>query len=423
MMNDNNEAKIDLTKYFDYFYRTVMKHKKLFIVIIVVMMAVFEIREFFFFDTTYSSEAVFVVHTQDQDNIFATSDDNDDMFTTFNGLMTGSMMRQIIQDGLGISLDNVNISLTKITDTNLVDLKVTAADGETAYHVANCILNNYTQVTNLVMSDVQISLLDTPKVASAPDAYPDYLKNGILGIGTGIAISFVISLIIIIFRHTVIDGEDVKKVLHLSNMTRIPYINARRKRKGKKLELLLSNPRIQYTFRQSFHDLRLRIEQEKKKKGSQVFMVCSVLPNEGKTMTASNIAISLAEKGHGVVLVDLDLRNPSLKDTLDAKDIKGSIAGYLKGEDKIEEIINQYQDYQLDVIYGTSAQEEATELLSRGELEQLIKVLKANYDYVILDVAPLYILEDALIISKHVDTGIVVIKQDHASEGDLLESL
>ena len=104
MMNDNNEAKIDLTKYLDYFYRTVMKHKKLFIVIIVVMMAVFEIREFFFFDTTYSSEAVFVVHTQDQDNIFATSDDNDDMFTTFNGLMTGSMMRQIIQEGPGISI-------------------------------------------------------------------------------------------------------------------------------------------------------------------------------------------------------------------------------------------------------------------------------------------------------------------------------
>ena len=108
-MQDNNAEKIDLTKYLDYFFRTVLKLKKLFILIIVIMIAIMEIRTVFFFETTYSSEAVFVVHTQDQDNIFATNDENDDMFTTFNGLMTGPMMQQIIQEGLGVSLHRIPI--------------------------------------------------------------------------------------------------------------------------------------------------------------------------------------------------------------------------------------------------------------------------------------------------------------------------
>ena len=119
-MQDNNAEKIDLTKYLDYFFRTVLKLKKLLILIIVIMIAIMEIRTVFFFETTYCWEAVFVVHTQDQDNIFATNDENDDMFTTFNGLMTGPMMQQIIQEGLGVSLQDISISLAKIPDTNLV---------------------------------------------------------------------------------------------------------------------------------------------------------------------------------------------------------------------------------------------------------------------------------------------------------------
>lgn len=422
-MQDNNVEKIDLTKYFDYFFKTVLKLKKLFILIVVVMIAVMEIRTVFFFETTYSSNAVFVVHTQDQDNIFATNDENDDMFTTFNGLMTGPMMQQIIQEGLGVNLQDIAISLSKIPDTNLVQLHVTAKDGETAFHVANCILNNYHQVTDLVMSDVEISLLDTPAVATAPDAYPDYLQNGIMGFAAGIIICFVISFVVIIFRHTIVDSEDVKTVLHLNNITKIPYLNVKRRRKSKQMELLLSNPRIQYSFRQSFHDLRLRFEQENKKNNSQVFMVGSVLPNEGKSMVASNIAISLADKGHKVVLVDLDLRNPSVVKILEEDELSGNIGGYLKGEYVLEEVINQYHNYPLDVIYGVDSYENAPELLSRPALEKLIKALKQHYEYVILDVPPLYILEDALIISRYCDTGLIVIKQDYASESDILDSL
>ncbi|MFQ6794032.1 MAG: hypothetical protein ACLRT4_14825 [Thomasclavelia sp.] len=95
-MQDNNETKIDLTKYFDYFYRTLMKMKVLFLVIIIIMVAIFEIKTLFFFKTAYSSNAVFVVYKQDQDNIFATNDENDDMFVTFSNLLTGEMMQSWI---------------------------------------------------------------------------------------------------------------------------------------------------------------------------------------------------------------------------------------------------------------------------------------------------------------------------------------
>ena len=121
-------------------------------------------------------------------------------------------------------------------------------------------------------------------------------------------------------------------------------------------------------------------------------------------MVASNIAISLADKGHKTVLVDLDLRNPSVL-RIEEDELSGNIGGYLKGEYVVEEVINQYQDYPLDVVYGVDSYENAPELLSGPSLEKLIRALKERYEYVILDVPPLYILEDALIISRYCDTG------------------
>lgn len=422
-MEDNQENKIDLMKYFDRFYKAFMKLRMLVFIIVIACMAFFEIKTVFFFHTVYSSQAVFIASSEGQDNIYMTSDDNDDLLSTFNGLITGNMMQKVIMKDLGVSSVPGNISLSRIPDTNLIELKVTSSNAQDAYDVITCIINNYGQVTDLVMSDVSMSILDTPMLASEPDAYPDYLGSAIKGLLVGLIISFFVTLLYAIFRNTINSKDDVKNILHLNSLTKIPYLTNGQKKYSKISHLLLSNPRIQYAFKSSFHDLRLKIEQEHKNKDTKVIMVTSTLPNEGKSMTSVNVAISLADKGYHVVLVDMDLRNPSIFNTMKESHLSGNIVDYLKGHYSLDEVINQYQDYSMDVIYGVDSYPDATELLSKVSFNQLINKLKDKYDFVILDVPPLYMMEDALLIANESDSAIVVIKQDFANAYDILDSL
>lgn len=417
-MEDN---KIDLTQYFNRFYRMVVRIKKWLILIIIAFMMISVGKTYFFYHTTYSCQSVFVVYQQGQDNIFAVNENGETMFSSFSELICGSMMQDVVKHSLGLNDFPAQVSLNQFDDTNLAVLKVTSDDAQLSYDIIHCILNNYKQVTDYSMSDINISIIDTPSLASHPDSYPDYIKDGIKGLIAGIAVSLVIILLMITFRKTILDSDDIKKELHLQNITKIPYIETGKKRRN--AYLLLSNPRIQYSFQHSFSNIRLKLEQERNNHNYQVFMIASTLPNEGKSTIAVNTAISLAQKGHKTVLVDLDLRNPSVFHIVKENQICGNIGDYLNGHLRFEEMINQYQDYPLDIIYGMKSYEDATELLTKEEFSKLIMILKEKYDFVILDVPPLYMLEDAMIISRYCDSSLVVIKQDFANVYSILDAL
>lgn len=415
------ENKIDLTQYLNRFYRTLIRIKRILFMIVIVFVIINEIKTYFFFNITYSSQSVFVVYEQGQDNIYSVNEDGETMIDSFSQLICGSMMQDVVKQSLELNDFSAQVSLNRLDDTNLAVLKVTSDNAELSYNIIQCILNNYKQVTDYSMSDVTLAIIDTPYVATSPDSYPDYLKAGIQGLILGVLVDFVIVLIMIVFRKTVLDSQDIKNELHLQNITKIPYIETGRKRRNN--YLLLSNPRIQYSFQHAFSNIRLKLEQEKNHHGYQVFMVASTLPNEGKSTVAVNTAISLAQKGYKTVLVDLDLRNPSVFRILKDKHICGNIGDYLKGDFCFEEIVNHYQSDPLDVIYGMKSYDNATELLSKNELSKLISTLKKKYDFIILDVPPLYMLEDAMIIARYCDSSLVVIKQDFTSIYQILDAL
>lgn len=421
-MEENNVEKIDITQIIDRFYRTFIRYRFRFFLLIVICILLSLAKTYYFFDTTYSSKAVFIATEKEHDTgMFIQNDEKDELVTTFNSLVTGSMMQKIIMEEMDVDVFPGTISIKRIEDTNLIELKAIASNPQYAYDIVNCILNNYKQVTEMVMSDVSIAIMDTPKLAEAPDAYPNYIKSSLKGAALGIGLSCILILLISFIRHTILTPDDIKNQLHLKNLTKIPYVG-RSKNKSNKLGLLLSNPRIQYSFRQAFHDIRLRLEQEHKE-GKNVFMITSTLPDEGKSTISTNIAISLSQKGYKTILVDMDLRNPSIYHTLKSFGTKGSMVDYLKGRYKIEDVITHQEEIGLDVAFGSYSEQDSTELLSKERFHEFISKLRETYDFVILDAPPLYIMGDALQIGRVSDSALIVIKQDYANLYDVLESL
>ena len=95
---------------------------------------------------------------------------------------------------------------------------------------------------------------------------------------------------------------------------------------------------------------------------------------------------------------------------------------YIKDKDvKLEQCIVHKDD--IDVVFGSDISVDGSTELSKPRLENLIEELREIYDFIILDVTPLYMMEDALLVAKYADSAVVVVKQDYAEAGDILDSV
>lgn len=421
-MENYEENKIDLIKYLDSFVRSCLSLKKYIILIILGCVLLFEGKTLLTFQKTYSSKAVFIPTMSEQQDFYQVNDGSKELVERFTNLMTGPIMNKVITESLHTTTIPGNILVSLIPNTNLIELKVVSTNAEDAYNVVNSIINNYDKATNNIMDDVKLFVLDNPKLVYVPDSEPNYLKTGIKGGLVGFALSFVLVCLYALFRKTINTSDDIRERVHLHTIASIPFIHSSGLKETDVTSLVLINPRMQYPFKKSFTDICLRIEKENKDKNSKVFMITSTLPNEGKSIVSTNAAISLADKGYKVILVDIDLRNPSIKKILGEESVN-DLASYLNHKFKISDIIMKSQKYPMDVIFGDHPVDDASELIGTDTFKELISELKEVYDFVILDVPPLHMMEDASLVAKHADAGLVVIKQDYAKDYEIMEAV
>ncbi len=142
----------------------------------------------------------------------------------------------------------------------------------------------------------------------------------------------------------------------------------------------------------------------------KVITVASALPNEGKTLTAFQLAQSFAELGKKVVILDCDLRKCSLQRYFVTKRKVVGISEYLTGQAK--SIIYTSSIKNLDVIMAGKQPPNPTELLSSEKFVQLISLLKEKYDYVIIDTPPMTVTTDSAITGRFSDGVVFVIRND-----------
>ena len=142
-------------------------------------------------------------------------------------------------------------------------------------------------------------------------------------------------------------------------------------------------------------------------KPSHVIMVTSSFPSEGKTTTASNLALSLSETGKHTLIVDCDLRKPKLGRLFNIKSDAGLTAA-LFDTDHVASHIFQMQDSTLYVMPAGHIPPNPSELLSSPRMEDLIRKLRSSFDFIILDTPPVNVVTDAIALSPLTDGTIFV---------------
>ena len=142
-------------------------------------------------------------------------------------------------------------------------------------------------------------------------------------------------------------------------------------------------------------------------------MITSASENEGKTTVAVNLAITLAQNGKKVILVDGDLRKPAVAKALSiGTPDSRSIADIIRGRISANEAVRFIKRYGIYVLASGIADDNASELLSGKRAEELFRSLKESFDYVIIDTAPVNVVTDSIIVAKYSDSVLLVVRDD-----------
>jgi len=150
-----------------------------------------------------------------------------------------------------------------------------------------------------------------------------------------------------------------------------------------------------------------------------VVMIASALPGEGKTSLASHLATSLARSGQKTLLIDADLRSPSIHRVFDLTPNPG-LSELLRGEVAFDEVIVSTAIEELKVITAGKCDLQTLRILSQGGLGGLFARLKEQYDFVIVDSSPILPVADALIIAQQVDAVLFSILADVSRKTKIL---
>ncbi len=160
--------------------------------------------------------------------------------------------------------------------------------------------------------------------------------------------------------------------------------------------------------------------------GCRCVGLTSPMRGEGKSLTSINLSYSLAEDGYKVILLECDLRLPSLGKKLEIKQKKG-LTEILAENGPLTSInpmcvIEEHGGY-FDIMTAGKIPPNPQEILGSSRMTEFMNFLRSMYDYIILDLPPVTVVADALVASKVVDGMLMVIRHDHSEKGALAEAL
>lgn len=341
-----------------------------------------------------------------------------------------STIQRVKQD-LNLEIENKElnkkIEVKRISDSDTLRIRVRNTDSEIASQIAEEIVDIFSEKIKETFGNTEIYLVDTAHIVEEKQSFP---IAGVIGLSIVVGISLSVIYIIISLRidKNIKTSGDIESELLLKNLISIP-LNTKRLNKGK-----INSELVLYTNQKSlvskaFRELRSNIKFiniNSKEKEKDIILITSPRKGEGKSYIASNMAISFAEVGKKVVLIDADMNNGRLGKIFNIPNNLG-ISNYLSNLDtngiEINELINKYinetEVKNLNVITSGTKPPNSAELLTLPKLQEMIKDLSIFYDVVIIDGTPALTTVDSLILTRVANSTIIVSDYKKTKKDDL----
>lgn len=341
-------------------------------------------------------------------------------------LIMGETLAQRTIDRLNLGMDATDLteSITARAkpDTVLIDVSVLDTSPVRARDIANGLSDEFV---------VMVRELETPTPGAQPDArvvveqratvpprpvVPKKKQNLAIGILIGGLLGVGLAFLRDVLDNTVKDRDDLERITGAGVVGIVPFDKGRREHPA----IVFENDNSPAA--ESFRKLRTNLQFLSVDNPPRLIVVTSSVPNEGKSTTAINIALALAEAEHNVLLVDGDMRRPSLNKYLD---VVGSVgfSSVLSGGACLEEVIQDTKFPRLSVLAAGAIPPNPSELLGSLAAQKLLGELRAKFDYVIIDSPPLLAVTDGAILATESDGTIVLVRSGETKRDQLTHAI
>ena len=295
-----------------------------------------------------------------------------------------------------------------------VQYNLLAREADTNRALYDGLLQRYKELNaSAGISTSNIAIIDRADPPTGPSS-PNLMKNLAYALLAGLGIAAVTTFLRSQFDDTVRVPEDVEHKLELPLLGVIP------RARSASLDEELADPKSPVS--EGYNSLRGALLYSTSHGLPKSLLITSSQPSEGKTTTSFAIAQGFARMGRKVLLVDVDLRRPSLHRRLGLDNAKG-MSTLLTHQDSVSHVIRSSGHQNLDVITSGPVPPSPTELIASTRMEELIGELTAHYDVVVFDSPPILGLADSPLMSALVDGVVFIIESERARRGSLKASL
>lgn len=183
------------------------------------------------------------------------------------------------------------------------------------------------------------------------------------------------------------------------------------------------NTKSSFYLREAYKTLRTNVNFAlAETEGSKVILVTSAMQSEGKSLNALNLAISLAQTDHKVLIADCDLRRPKLNRLLNLSSASG-LSNLLMDSKQLDATIISHEDYGIDMLLSGDIPPNPSELLASERMKKLLETLRGRYEYIILDSPPVNLVIDAVVLAQQCDGVLFVVKAEQSERGAVIHAI
>lgn len=341
------------------------------------------------------------------------------MAKTFPYILTSGVLQQRVREDLQVQRLPA-IGAEALPNSSVFTLTVTDPDPQFAYAVLQSVIAHYPEVSDFVVGSTQMYLLSDGGTPTDPYNPFTPFKYALQGALIGLFLWLAHALLRALLKSTIHNDDELRQLLNVPCLTQLPVAKVIRKHPCP----MLSMKQDPDGFCESVRLLRLRAEKLMQEENRKVLLVSSAIPGEGKTTVTANLAVALAGSGKKVLLIDWDLRSPSVARMLRLQHEDNGLADFLSGQLPARAVIHSTHVANLSVISGKKASRtiyQTTTAMDRATI--LIENVRREYDYVIIDTPPCSLLADATELAELADCAILVVRQDFASQEQILDAV
>ena len=349
----------------------------------------------------------------------------DQILRTYARLMTERpLLEQVISDE-GLKTDPLTlfkqITVTPAPNTAILDVAVRDTNPVQARNTANTLVDDFIakikdiQTTEAKSKALTASTTDnlvvwTPAITPLDPVSPKPLLNIGLGILAGVVVGLGLAFLLDYLDQSVRSDEILRERVGLVPLGHISYLPAKPDRRGELVALAGDSPIVE-----AYKTLRTNLLFSSVDKEVKTVVITSAVPNEGKSRTAANLAIVLAQAGHPTLLVDADFRRPSQHRMFGKVRNLGLSNLIVQDMPESALFVADEQIKDLVVLASGPTPPNPSELLGSAQMKALLARFRKGFDYVVIDTPPVNAVTDASVLAAITDAAILVVDTNKAT--------